>query len=73
MVVYGRPQTFFQERVKAYYKIYIYIFLKKIRKIYYFSQPRGGGKGPLLPSPADAHANIIKKTYQKDVVMKFIA
>jgi len=30
------------------------VYLKKVKKTYYFSCPREGGKSPLLPSPADA-------------------
>jgi len=33
------------------------IFVLKSQKTYYFGQP-GGVKGPLLPSPSDAHENI---------------
>jgi len=32
------------------------IFLQKSQKTYYFGWPGGGVKGPLLPSPGDAHA-----------------
>jgi len=34
------------------------IFLEKSQNTYYFARPNGGvggGKSPLLPSPADAH------------------
>jgi len=46
---------------------------KKVKKTYYFGQPRGGGQCPLLPSPADAHANHLKfqeKTYYGSLVLQ---
>ena len=63
---HGRPQNFFQGRAKFSRRGQKHticlksaekdtIFLKKSRKTYYFGRPGGGGKGPLLPSPADAH------------------
>jgi len=62
---HGRPQTFFQGRAKfsrggQKHTICLKnalkhtIFFQKSAKTYYFGRP-GGVKGPLLPSPADAH------------------
>ena len=65
-IIHGRPQTFFQGRAKfsrgakTYYlpkkHKNRYYFSQKSQKTYYFGRPGGGGgKCPLLPSPADAH------------------
>ncbi len=46
---HGRPQTFFPGKGKIYY-----FLSKKSKNILFW--PAKGGKCPLLPSPADAHA-----------------
>jgi len=65
-VMYRRPQTFFQGRAKTYYlpkNTLKYYFPLKSQKTYFICRPvGGGGKGTLLPTPADAHAVMaIKK------------
>jgi len=53
---HGRPKTFFHGRAKfsRWEGQKILFSSKKVKKTYYFGRPEGG-KGPLLPSPADAH------------------
>jgi len=69
---HGRPQTFFQGqgRVKTYYMTKRHLkrcyFRQKSAKNILFWSSRGV-KGPLLPSPADAHGLRDSSSKPKDV------